>query len=685
MTYRNQEMNPFHAASPRQAWAPRGRLSPVLAGIATLVAALTLAACGGGGGGGNGGAFLPFGGGGSDAPAAATVPYKGLVVGKYAGATVCADVNANAVCDDGEVSAKTDAQGAFGMNAPAGSALLAAIGAGTAYDDPRTGPGRTAQAMVLRAPADLAGVISPLTTEVVRQIEAGGAESAVVASIAQRLGVTAAQVTGDYTALPDGAGRTALLGEANQLATRFALASTMVARGDVSSTTGKKVDLKQAEQDAFALEGIPRFDNLFVILLENETNTKIDGGASTPKITAFLNAGAKATNYHSTGHPSEPNYISLGGADDWGVAGDDSWWCVPAGDTLNTPTDAVPNGQGACTNPGDGVSHNIKNARSIFKSLRNAGLGYHVYSESMNPGMDPRGNSHGDPTVVARDNNDPTLMLPYPGMYAPRHNPTLAFDDVRNDPSFMPSQRTMGGGQWDAAFAASPNTPAGYDLDQLGTDLNSGDVAAVNYLVPDLCDDMHDQTVKDVTGTKVATDCSPGPGILKRGDDYTDKLIRKIQASPLWKNKARRIGIIVTFDEGSGGYVGPSGCCGWNPGKAVGGPLGEGGKSSVPVPIANYGQGNHGNGPVIFGLLTNQDGAPSGKVDDEPYSHIAFVRTLQDMFALADPGQPESYMNRSKYTEAYIRDHLLELPEYAGSIDTHWDAVHPMTGVFSLK
>ncbi len=107
--------------------------------------------------------------------------------------------------------------------------------------------------------------------------------------------------------------------------------------------------------------------------------------------------------------------------------------------------------------------------------------------------------------------------------------------------------------------------------------------------------------------------------------------------------------------------------------------------ATINFNIPNYGQGNHGNGPVIFGLLTNQDGAPSGKVDDEPYSHIAFVRTLQDMFALADPGQPESYMNRSKYTEAYIRDHLLELPEYAGSIDTHWDAVHPMTGVFSLK
>lgn len=675
MIHRNKETTNAVRGTVR----PASRVSPVLAGVAALVASLMLAACGGGS---DDSASAPPANGNTGA---ANVQIQGTVIGKYAGATVCADANGNAVCDSGEISTKTDSQGAYSLMAPAGSAMVAAIDAGIPYQDSHNAAATTTQPVVFRAPADLAGMISPLSTEVMRQIEAGGTEPAVIDGIAQRLGVTAAQVTGDYTALDDSPARTALLAEASHLGNRFMLASTIAARGDISPATGKKADLRQAEQDVFNLEGVPRYDNLFVIILENETNTKIDGGASTPKITAFLNAGAKAVSYHATGHPSEPNYVSLGGADDWGIAGDDSWWCVPAGNTKDLPTDALPAGEGACTNPSDGVPHNIKNARSIFTALNHAGLSYHVYSESMNPGMDPRGGSHGDSSVIAADNNDPTLLLPYPGMYAPRHNPTLPFDDVRNDPAYMSTQRTMGGGQWDAAFMASPSTPAGYDVDQLGTDLASGDVATVNYLVPDLCDDMHDQTVKDVTGTQVATDCSPGPGILKRGDNYTDKLIKKIQDSPLWKNKARRVGIIVTFDEGSGGYVGPAGCCGWNPGNATGGPLGEEGKSTVTVPVVNYKQGNHGNGPVIFGLVTNQDGAPAGKVDQEPYSHIAFVRTLQDMFALADPGVPESYMNRSKYTESYIKAHLLELPEYAGSIDTHWDAVRPMAGVFSLK
>jgi hypothetical protein len=65
-------------------------------------------------------------------------------------------------------------------------------------------------------------------------------------------------------------------------------------------------------------------------------------------------------------------------------------------------------------------------------------------------------------------------------------------------------------------------------------------------------------------------------------------------------------------------------------------------------------------------------------VDSDVYSHFSFVRTLQDMFQLADPASPGSYMNRSKYTEHFIAANILNLPEYAGSADTHFDAVRPI-------
>jgi hypothetical protein len=77
-------------------------------------------------------------------------------------------------------------------------------------------------------------------------------------------------------------------------------------------------------------------------------------------------------------------------------------------------------------------------------------------------------------------------------------------------------------------------------------------------------------------------------------------------------------------------------------------------------------------------VLTNQPSAPKGQVDSDAYSHFSFVRTLQDMFGVADPRVDASYMNRTKYTERFIAQNILNLPEYAGSADTHFDAVRPM-------
>ena len=77
------------------------------------------------------------------------------------------------------------------------------------------------------------------------------------------------------------------------------------------------------------------------------------------------------------------------------------------------------------------------------------------------------------------------------GAYATKHNASIFFQNVRSAPEFVSSNRTMGGGQWDQALLAAPGTPAGWDIDQLGTDLLSGDIGNLNFLEPDQCDDMH--------------------------------------------------------------------------------------------------------------------------------------------------------------------------------------------------
>ena len=268
----------------------------------------------------------------------------------------------------------------------------------------------------------------------------------------------------------------------------------------------------------------------------------------------------------------------------------------------------------------------------------------------------------------------------------------MAYQNVRSAPEFKYSNRTMGGGQWDANLKSSSAyaMPANYDVDQLGTDLASGKVGTLNFLVPDQCDDMHGISVsgKLANGTTApASDCgsvannvaqSSAANIITRGDNYVDALVKKIQASALWKNPAKRVAIVLMFDEGSA-TSGFNSCCGWNvSNSAVSKPVvvdAKTGAVTVDASINNYTKGNRGHGQSIFGILTNQADAPKGVSDGDAYSHFSFVRTLQDMFQLADPAVDASYMNRSKYTEKFIAANILNLPEYAGSADTHFDSV----------
>ena len=110
----------------------------------------------------------------------------------------------------------------------------------------------------------------------------------------------------------------------------------------------------------------------------------------------------------------------------------------------------------------------------------------------------------------------------------------------------------------------------------------------------------------------------------------------------------------------------------------------DAGTFSADPSVVAYASGNQGHGISIFGILTNQGGAPKQIVDSDAYSHFSFVRTLQDMFLLSDPTKDGSYMNRSKYTEKFVAANIMNLPEFAGSADTHFDSVRPMNHAYVI-
>ncbi len=640
----------------------------------------------------------------------------------YRTARVCVDLNDNAVCDPTEPGTTTDIAGQFFLRSPGAGPIVAEI---TTTSLNNGGP--VDRRVVFRAPVEAIAegasgsgalaassvVVSPLSTEIARVMAADGIPyQTAKQNLSARLGVQVAQTFGDLNKMPDGDARQTVLQECVILNTRFTLAATMVDRGDVSpaalainpNATLPVISMKEAQEASMNLEGIPRYDNIFIIILENKATASIKNSPFAPRITQWLQNNNQLTSYFANGNPSEPNRIGVSSGDDWGVTDDSAWNCIPAGDAADAVEDTPPAGLNPCT---AATNHNLKRP-NLFSAMTHKGMTWRLYSESENPGRDFRLNGASDTTIVAADHTytaaEPVgaignsgLQLTFSGsLYQTKHNGSVSFQDVRNEWDFVSSNRTMGGGQWDDALRTSSKTPIGWNVDQLGADLASGDVGNLNFLEPDQCDDMHGTTItgRDGTGaTGTASDCDGGNKNIYRGDIYTDNLIRRIQASPLWQNQQKRVAIVIMFDEATA-TTGFNSCCGWNPaGKpgrtgngTVQGPLvkDQAGNVAIDPTVALYANGNKGHGTSIFGVITNQPLAPKGIVDSDAYSHVSFVRTLQDMFGLSDPGDDWSYMNRSKYTEKFIAAHIALLPEYVGSADTHFDAVRPMNHVYVI-
>jgi hypothetical protein len=662
------------------------------------------------------------------------------VASVYQNAKVCFDLNDNGACDANEPYGMTASNGNFEIAGATLAPLAAEIStASTNNGNPvasrtvfRASTQEITAASVAehtRAGGTITNIaVTPLTTEVLRSIENDGLSYAAArTALAGRLGVDDSEVLADPNTVTDPVAQKAILTESTILTNRWTLAAKFVDRQDPNVTpaqvannplvpfggvTAPAVTIPQAQEAAMNIEGIPRYDHVFIIMLENKGTQTIKGSPYAPKINGYLNSGNQFTSYFATGNPSEPNYTALGGADDFGITDDNQWNCGATGvNAVQDTFQPTSNQPGLASSPftapcNQATNHNITGRQNLFNALASNGMTWRTYSESMNPGQDFRTDSVADASVTAPDHlyqpgtlngntsviGSSTLNLGIPaGLYKTKHHPGMAYQNVRSAPEFLSSNRTIGGGQWDAALLQSKKyaIPANYNVDQFSSDLQSGDIGNLNFIMPDQCDDMHSITVTGIdsaTGKSgTASDCG-GNQIITRGDNYTDSVIKKIQASPIWNNPAKRVAVVIMFDEGTA-TSGFNGCCGWvsyTNTKAT--PLVQNpdGTFSADSSIVNYVQGNHGHGESIFGLLNNQASAPKGLMDSDYYSHFSFVRTLQDMFGLADPDNNGSYMNRSKYTQAFIAANILNLPEYANSADTHFDSVRPMNHAFVI-
>ena len=85
------------------------------------------------------------------------------------------------------------------------------------------------------------------------------------------------------------------------VATTFVVAVVSAHPGGSSSASGDS--------------GMPRYQHIFYIMMENQAYDEIVGNANAPHINALAEQYGLATSYYGVTHPSEPNYVASVGGD----------------------------------------------------------------------------------------------------------------------------------------------------------------------------------------------------------------------------------------------------------------------------------------------------------------------------------------------------------------------------------
>jgi hypothetical protein len=227
-----------------------------------------------------------------------------------------------------------------------------------------------------------------------------------------------------------------------------------------------------------AATSIPSAVNIktvFIIVMENHNWSDILNSPSAPYINqTLLPQASYAMQYYNPpgNHPSEPNYLWLEAGTNFGIKNDSS-----PKENHQSSTDHL-------------VTYMMK-----------AGITWKAYQEGIT----------GDTCPLKND-----------GLYAPKHNPMVFFDDVtnQNDPN--------------STYCIAHERP----FSELQADLQSNAVAQYNFITPDLCHDMHNAVGCDTLDE------------IKNGDTWLSEQVPMILASSAYKNGGV---LFITWDESEDG------------------------------------------------------------------------------------------------------------------------------------
>jgi hypothetical protein len=355
-----------------------------------------------------------------------------------------------------------------------------------------------------------------------------------------------------------------------------------------------------AAEVKMGLEGIPSYDHIILIEMENRQYGQIIGAspATSPHMTELSESYNSATNYYGITHVSQPNYVALTSGDQQGLVDDDPWYCRSDGSKLSREQAVV----AGAPNPGDmnpscsGAAHphypnHHFDVPNLFDQMNTAHISWSMFNQSMPIDAVTHLPRPEDPTYPTKSMS-PGLY----NLYVSKHNPSVNYDKIRASRDFYSHNKTA---------------------DEFFSELKSGAIPRFSYVVPDQCHDDHGPggDLKKAPECVQTAEASP---LLKTGDDYVYKLVTAIKSSPLWTSK-ENVAVVITFDEDDYGSAGIQGCCGYQPA----GP-------NAP----RVGSINQGGGHIPMIVITNH-GVRSVQ-DPTPYNHYSLLRTIEDSFGIAN-------------------------------------------------
>ena len=354
--------------------------------------------------------------------------------------------------------------------------------------------------------------------------------------------------------------------------------------------------------------GFGKLDHVFLIMMENQTDTDILGNPNAPFINAYARVANRATNYFAVGHPSAPNYLEIIGGSNFGVP-NDFWpnWvgtgCIdnaPGSTGCNnavTPINAAGldnavvatatnsaqcNGQVTVTGtatPNNCALYNYPATMFTPKSIADQLVAKHqswkTYQESL-PTVEPGvfGVNYSDGAFSSLSPAAAFGPGPLQKLYAVKHNPFAYFQNIEV-------------GENDALSLAQVVDFDGPD--GLWVDLQS-DAPQLSLIVPNQCHDMHGFVSGGTPICSGATAAEAG-FLMTQGDAEVAKLVNGIKASRAWGRG--RNAIVLVWDEND---------------------YSDSANKVVMLVETNY--------------------AANGRTSSRPYDHFSLLRTLEAGFGL---------------------------------------------------